>query len=249
MAGGQPRVPLSIASCAIEWGNDAARSSLSRVWSSHTVSRLPSQLAHTVKDDRAIAIHPLGPSLQGSRQDGRQPRRLLPADIPGCAFVVVTTRRLRAINTWAPLHHVEVDLENAPFAEDEFGDRYQRDLCAFAEDRAARSEEQVFDELLRNGRSSASAIALQILLGRDLDFMPIEAMVLVEVRVLCGDDSVLEIGRDLVEGNELVAFAIRRADDSRPASVAGCAPRLWVDRSSGPLQGSARPATKEARCR
>ena len=35
-------------------------------------------------------------------------------------------------------------------------------------------------------------------------------MVLVEVRVLCGDYSVLEIGRDLAERNEFVAFAIWR---------------------------------------
>src|ERR1700732_1204652 len=33
-------------------------------------------------------------------------------------------------------------------------------------------------------------------------------MVLVEVRVLCGDYGVLEIGRDLAERNEFVAFAI-----------------------------------------
>src|SRR5271155_3427592 len=33
-------------------------------------------------------------------------------------------------------------------------------------------------------------------------------MVLVEVRVLCGDYSVLEIRRDLAERNEFVAFAI-----------------------------------------
>jgi hypothetical protein len=41
--------------------------------------------------------------------------------------------------------------------------------------------------------------------------MPIEAMVLIETRVLSGDDSVLEIGRDLAERNEFVAFLIRRA--------------------------------------
>ena len=33
-------------------------------------------------------------------------------------------------------------------------------------------------------------------------------MVLVEVRVLCGDYGVLEIGRDLAERNEFVAFVI-----------------------------------------
>jgi len=43
-----------------------------------------------------------------------------------------------------------------------------------------------------------------------LDLVPIESMVLVEVRVLCGDYSVLEIGRNLIERNEFVAFAIRR---------------------------------------
>src|SRR2546427_11688352 len=40
-------------------------------------------------------------------------------------------------------------------------------------------------------------------------------MVLVEVRVLCGDYSVLEIGRDLAERNEFVAFAIRRVVNPR----------------------------------
>src|SRR6202040_4332958 len=95
--------------------------------------------------------------------------RLLPADIPGCGFVVVTTRRLCAINSGAPFDHVEVDLQNTPLAEDEFGHRHQCDLCALAEDRAARSEEQVFYELLRDGGSSARAIALQIFFGCDLD--------------------------------------------------------------------------------
>ena len=47
------------------------------------------------------------------------------------------------------------------------------------------------------------------MIGSDLDFVPIESMVLVEVRVLCGDYGVLEIGRDLAERNEFVAFAIR----------------------------------------
>jgi hypothetical protein len=66
---------------------------------------------------------------------------LLPADIAGCGFVVVTTRRFRTINARPPFDYVEVYLQNALFAEDEFGDRYQCGLCALAEDRAARSEE------------------------------------------------------------------------------------------------------------
>ena len=54
-----------------------------------------------------------------------------------------------------------------------------------------------------------SAIAFQIVFGGDLDLVPIESVVLVEARVLRGDYSVLEIGRDLAERNEFVALVIR----------------------------------------
>jgi hypothetical protein len=47
----------------------------------------------------------------------------------------------------------------------------------------------------------------QIVLGSDLDLVPIET-VLVEGRVLRCDYSVLEIGQDLAERNEFVAFVI-----------------------------------------
>ena len=88
--------------------------------------------------------------------------------------------------------------------------------------------------MLRNGGRSASAIALQIVLGSDLNLVPIESMVLVEVRVLCGDHRMLEIGRDLVERNEFVVFAIRRVvDPGLPAALdvhRGC---RWVDPPGG----------------
>jgi hypothetical protein len=88
--------------------------------------------------------------------------------------------------------------------------------------------------LLRNGGSSASAIALQIILGSDLDLVPVESMVLVEVGVLCGDYSVLEIGRDLAERNEFVAFAIWRVVNPGLQAALdvyrGC---RWVDPPGG----------------
>src|ERR1035441_84524 len=84
-------------------------------------SRLPTHLAHPLENERAVVIHALGTSLQGSRQNRGEPCRLLPADISGCGSIVVTTRRLCSINTRAPFDHVEVDLQNAPLAEDEFG--------------------------------------------------------------------------------------------------------------------------------
>ena len=69
-------------------------------------------------------------------------------------------------------------------------------------------EEEVFDQLLGKGGSTAPAAALQVLVGSNLDLMPIEAVVLIEEPVLGGDDGVLKLGGDLAEGNELVARAI-----------------------------------------
>jgi hypothetical protein len=64
--------------------------------------------------------------------------------------------------------------------------------------------------LLRNGGSSASATAFQVIFGSDLDLVPIEPMMLVEARVFRGDDGVLQIERDLAKRNKPVAVAIRR---------------------------------------
>ena len=172
-------------------------------------SRLPTHLAHPLKNERAVGIHALGPSLQGSGQNCREPCRLLPVDIAGRGSVVVTTRRLGTIDARTPLNHVEIDLQNAPLAEDKFGHRHQGELGTFAQDRAARSEQQVLYKLLSNGGSSASATALQIAFSSDFDLLPIESVVPVEARVLRCDHSVLEIGRDLAERNEFVSLVIR----------------------------------------
>src|SRR6185312_16959599 len=40
--------------------------------------------------------------------------------------------------------------------------------------------------------------------------MPIESVVLVEARVLRGNDSMLKVGRNLIKRNKFVAIAIRR---------------------------------------
>ena len=155
--------------------------------------------------------HVIGPSLQGQRQNCRELGRLLPVDIPGRGSVVVTARGLRTINTRAPFDHVEVEFQNAPLTEDQFGRRDKGELRALAEERAARSEEQVFYQLLRKGGPSANAAAFHIAFSSDLHRVPIESMMLVEARVFRGDDSMLEIGRDLSQWNEFVSFVIRRA--------------------------------------
>src|SRR5208282_1734357 len=117
-----------------------ARGIIGAAWAK-CCSRLPTHLAHPLENELAVVIHALGTSLQGSRQNRGKPCRLLPANIPGRGSIVVTTRRLCTINTRAPFDHVEVDLQNAPLAEDEFGHRYQCELRALTQERAARSEE------------------------------------------------------------------------------------------------------------
>jgi hypothetical protein len=118
----------------------------------------------------------------------------------GVAIVTVNNSPVNA-NPWVPFDHVEVYLQNALFAEDEFGHRYQCDLCALAEDRVARSEDRFFTSCCVIVEAPR-VLTFQIVLGGDLDLVPIESMVPVELRVLCGDYSVLEIGRDLAERNE-----------------------------------------------
>jgi hypothetical protein len=154
-------------------------------------------------------IHAVRPSLQRSWQNRSEMCRLFPTKIPGRGSVVETTRGLCPVNARPPFDDIEVELQNAPLAENKFGHRYQCGLRTLAQDRAARSEEQVLYQLLCEGGTSAKAAAFHILFSSELDRMPVETMVLVEARVLCGDDSVLEIRRDQTEGYEFVSFVIR----------------------------------------
>ena len=175
------------------------------------VARLPTRLAHPLQDEFAVVIHVIGPPLQGPWQNCGESGGLFPVDIPGRGPVVVAARRLRAINARAPLDHVEVEFQNTPLAENQFGHRDQGELGTFAQDRAAGSEEQVFYQLLRKGGPSANAVAaFHIVFRSDLYRLPIESMMLVEARVFRGDDRMLKIGRDLAQRNEFVSFVIRR---------------------------------------
>ena len=132
------------------------------------------------------------------------------SNVAGRGSVVGAARRLCTIDPRTPLDDVEVELENALLAENEFGYRNECKFHALAEDGAAGAEEQVLYELLRNCGRSPHAAAVHIVFGGDLDLVPIEPMVQVEAGVLRGDDSVLEIRRYLAERNEPVAFVIGR---------------------------------------
>ena len=146
------------------------------------------------------------------------------ADVARQGSVVSMARRLCAVDSRSPFHHVKVELENAPLAENKFGNRHECKFRAFAEDGTAGAEEKVFDELLGDRGSPAHAPAFHIVFSVDLYLMPVESMVLVEARILGRDDSVLKIRRNLVEGNELVALVIGRM--MKP----GLQPALCMDR-------------------
>jgi len=132
----------------------------------------------------------------------------LPPQVPRRNVVVDATRPLRTIDTRAPFDYVQVYLQNALLAEDDFSHWYERDLRTLTKDRAAGSEKQILYELLREGGCSTSALAFHILSRSDFNLVPIEPVMLVEARVLGGDYGVLEIRRDLAERKELIVFLI-----------------------------------------
>ena len=90
----------------------------------------------------------------------------LAVEVAGGGVVVVAGGGLGAVDAGAPLDDVEIELEDALLAEDEFGDGDERGLGALAEDGAAGSEEEVFDELLGDGGAAAEAACLPCRLRR-----------------------------------------------------------------------------------
>lgn len=133
---------------------------------------------------------------------------LFPVEIVSVGRVPCAGGGLGTVDAGAPFDNVDVELEDALLAEHKLGDGNQRRLRALAEDGSAGSEKEIFDELLGEGRASADAAAFLIIFGGNFDGVPVEAVMLIEATVLGGDDGVLEIGRDLAEGDELVTRVV-----------------------------------------
>ena len=192
--------------------------------------RLPADLAHALEDECAVVIHVIGASLEGQRENGGESRGVLAVDVAGGIPVVVTARRLGAINARAPFNDIEVEFENALLAEDQLGHRDKGELDAFAEEGAAGAEEKIFDELLRDGGATANTAAFHIVFRGDLYGLPIEAMMLIEARVFGGDDGMLEIGGDLAQRNEFVSFVVGGAvHPGLPAALDVHRGGGWID--------------------
>ena len=169
---------------------------------------LPAHLAHALEDQVAVVIHAVGAASERGWQNRSQARGLLAAQVAGVGAVVVMRCSLGAIDAGAPFDHVEIKLQNAALAKNKFCDWHERKFCSLAQERAAGSKEEVFYKLLRDGGGSTGAAALEVALGRDLDLVPVEAVVLVEALVFGGDYGVLKFGRDLVEGDKCVALVV-----------------------------------------
>ena len=105
---------------------------------------------------------------------------------------MIAAGRLRAINTRAPFDYIQIEFQDALFAENQFGDGNEGKLSAFAKQGAAGSEEDVFHQLLRNGGPAAKTATFEIILSSDLDGVPIESVMLVEARIFSGNDGMLQ---------------------------------------------------------
>ena len=133
-------------------------------------------------------------------------------EVAGGGVEVVVAGGFGSVDAGAPLDYVEVELEDALLAEDEFGDGDEGGFGALAEEGVAGAEEEIFDQLLIDGGSAAETVfgivVVEVTFGGDFHGLPVEAVVLVEARVFGGDDGVLEIGGDAVEGNEVVGGVV-----------------------------------------
>jgi hypothetical protein len=174
---------------------------------------LPTHLAHAFKNEGAVVVHARRMAAERGWKNRCEAGGLIAIEIAGRYLVVITSGGVCAVNSGSPLDDVEVELEDALLAEDEFGNGDEGELGAFAENGTAGPEEEILDELLRDRRGTAGSRTLEVVYCGDLDLVPVEAVVLVETRVFSGDDGVLELGRYLGEGNEAVALMVGSAVD------------------------------------
>src|SRR6478672_10780541 len=111
-----------------------------------------------------------------------------------------------------PLDDVQVQLEDATLVEDRL--QHQRDdrLLALAKPRSRSGQEQVLRQLLGDRRPAGDdPPALLVLLDRKLDAIPVEPLVLDELRVLGGDHRPLEGDGYALVRHELIAVSLKRA--------------------------------------
>ncbi len=110
----------------------------------------------------------------------------------------MTGRRLRAVDAASPLDDIEVEFQNAGFAQAPLHPQGDQGFRQFSPEGFLGIEVEIFRQLLGDRAAPAVEparlhVALQRIPGR----LPIDAVVPVELGILGDDDGVAQRGRDL----------------------------------------------------
>jgi hypothetical protein len=115
----------------------------------------------------------------------------------------------RTVHAGAPLHDVQVQLQDAPFGQDELGGVRERHLQRLADKGAVRRQEEVLDELLGNRGGAAEILSILVLLKRLLHHRPVDAAVLEKAAVLGCHDGLRQGVGDVSQWNRVVPLRER----------------------------------------
>src|SRR5262249_54678240 len=133
---------------------------------------------------------------------------------------------LDAVGTGTEINAVEIEFEDLVLTVLVFEPERQHRLLQLARESAVRREEQVFRELLRDGRAALlHATAKHIRDHGAADADRINAMVRIESAVLDGDESLRHIARQFLERGRWPPLAAHRKG---PAVHADDLDRRWA---------------------
>ncbi len=200
--------------------------------------RLRLGLAHLLGGDEAFLLHALQdvvPADHGARRiadriaggrefrDAGQGRRLGQAQLVQLLAVVIVGRRHDAVGAVAEEDLVQVQLEDLVLAELALHLQRQQHFLELAEIAVLVAEEEVARDLLGDGAAAGHALVAG---GggqpdRARDAAPVQADVLVEVRVLDGDHGVAGLDRDIPDGDGVTAVLAELGDELAVAAVHG----------------------------
>jgi hypothetical protein len=94
-----------------------------------------------------------------------------------------------------------------------------------------RCKEEILHKLLRDGGCAARDLAGLTTFLRDFsDLFPINAAVFIEAPVFGGDNGVLQVGRDAVQGDETLLLAVATPGEEGRESTLELHPRRrWIE--------------------
>ena len=188
-------------------------------------------LAHAPEDDEAASARrvEVRPRRVGRRRadDAGDHRGFAERQLRCRLAEQLLRHRLDAVDAAAQVHAIEVELEDLFLGQEDLEHHGQRRFLRLAGERARVGEVERARELLRDGAAALFAGARsQVEDGGAGDGDGIDAGVVVEAVILDGDDGVLEVGGDLLEGHvlpllvERKPLAPRRVVEHRPADAA-----------------------------